>query len=180
MRPVESVEKIYDDLVNRGRLGEEDRRNRFGCLLAGTNDTGFGELDIVVEAVIENADIKRKVFTELEAVMAEDAVIASNTSTLSITEMAADLRRPDRFIGMHFFNPVNRMLLVEVIPGEQTSQQVTASPFEWSAFFRSFSGASGAQFFKTGGQRLVSGTPAPADCSLYQVDRDALFSYLGP
>lgn len=126
-RAVESVEKIYDDLVNRGRLGEEDRRNRFGCLLAGTNDTGFGELDIVVEAVIENADIKRKVFTALEAVMAEDAVIASNTSTLSITEMAADLRRPDRFIGMHFFNPVNRMLLVEVIPGEQTSQQVTAT-----------------------------------------------------
>lgn len=88
---------------------------------------GFDKVDIVVEAVTENAAIKKSVLTEAEAAARDDAVIASNTSTISITELAKALRRPENFVGMHFFNPVHRMPLVEVICGEQSSPQAVAT-----------------------------------------------------
>ncbi|WP_372882963.1 3-hydroxyacyl-CoA dehydrogenase NAD-binding domain-containing protein [Psychromonas sp.] len=92
--------------------------------LAGTvNYNGFKHIDLVVEAVVENMDVKKAVLAEAEAHLPDHAILASNTSSLSITEMAADLKRPENAIGMHFFNPVNRMPLVEIIPGEKTSAQ---------------------------------------------------------
>ncbi len=92
-----------------------------------TDYTGFDVVDIVVEAIIENIDVKKDSFAELENYVKTDTIIASNTSSLSITKMASDLANPERFIGMHFFNPVNKMPLVEVIRGEKTSDSTVAT-----------------------------------------------------
>ena len=83
--------------------------------------------DLVIEAVVENADVKRQIFARLEPQLRPDAVLASNTSTIPITKLAADLARPDQFCGIHFFNPVRKMQLVEVIRGEQTSDTTVAT-----------------------------------------------------
>jgi len=87
---------------------------------------GFDDVDVVVEAVVENPKVKQAVLTEVEGKVSEDAVIASNTSTISIDSLAAPLKRPENFLGMHFFNPVHKMPLVEVIRGEKTSDTAIA------------------------------------------------------
>src|SRR5204862_4570312 len=77
--------------------------------------------DVVIEAVVENEEVKTKLFREVQDVLRADGILASNTSTISITRMAKAVRKPENFAGMHFFNPVDRMQLVEVIRGEKTS-----------------------------------------------------------
>lgn len=96
-------------------------------LTASQNDPEIAASDLIIEAVVENADIKRQVFERLEPLMNDDAILASNTSTIPITTLAESLAKPERFIGIHFFNPVPRMKLVEVIRGEKTSDVVTAA-----------------------------------------------------
>ena len=86
----------------------------------------FNRVDLVVEAVVENVNVKKSVLAEVEAHLSDDAVLTSNTSTISITELATALKKPESFCGMHFFNPVHRMLLVEVIRGEKTSESTIA------------------------------------------------------
>jgi 3-hydroxyacyl-CoA dehydrogenase/enoyl-CoA hydratase/3-hydroxybutyryl-CoA epimerase len=96
--------------------------------ISGTLDySGFKRADVVIEAVVEDMSIKKNVFTELESEIRPDTIIASNTSALSITEMASGLQHPERFIGMHFFSPVNKMPLIEIIPGEKTSKETVAA-----------------------------------------------------
>ncbi|PWQ95860.1 fatty acid oxidation complex subunit alpha FadB [Leucothrix arctica] len=92
----------------------------------------FGRVDLVVEAVVENVNVKKAVLAEVEASLQEGAVLASNTSTISITELAKDLKRPEQFCGMHFFNPVHRMPLVEVIRGEKTSEETIATTVSYA------------------------------------------------
>lgn len=96
-------------------------------LTASQNDAEIAGSNVVIEAVVENADIKKKVFSKLEPLMADDAILASNTSTIPITQLADGLQRPEQFVGIHFFNPVRRMKLVEVIRGEQTSDRTVAT-----------------------------------------------------
>jgi 3-hydroxybutyryl-CoA dehydrogenase len=81
--------------------------------------------DIVLEAIIEDKSVKHSLFTQLEAIMRHDAIIASNTSSIAITSLAQGLKRPERFIGMHFFNPAHVMKLVEIVPGARTTDEVT-------------------------------------------------------
>ncbi len=90
-------------------------------------DEEFAVCDVVIEAVVERLDVKRKVFARLEPLLSDTAILASNTSTIPITTMAEGLKRPERFCGIHFFNPVRRMKLVEVIRGEQTSDETIAT-----------------------------------------------------
>ena len=97
---------------------EADRR--LGRIHPTLDDSGIARCQLVVEAVVENLDLKRRVFADLGRVVAEDAVLASNTSSLSIDEIARDTPRPERVVGMHFFNPVHKMPLVEVIAGRRT------------------------------------------------------------
>ena len=97
-------------------------------LINGTlSDDDVAVADLVIEAVVENIDVKKQVFARLEPLLRDDAILASNTSTIPITELAQGLSRPDRFCGIHFFNPVRRMKLVEVIRGEKTSDQTVAT-----------------------------------------------------
>jgi 3-hydroxyacyl-CoA dehydrogenase/enoyl-CoA hydratase/3-hydroxybutyryl-CoA epimerase len=99
--------------------------------ISGTLDfSGFRNLDVVVEAVVENMDVKKKVLAETEAYISDSCVYASNTSSLSITDMATAAKRPENVGGMHFFNPVSRMPLVEIIAGQKTSPKTVATLFE--------------------------------------------------
>jgi 3-hydroxyacyl-CoA dehydrogenase/enoyl-CoA hydratase/3-hydroxybutyryl-CoA epimerase/enoyl-CoA isomerase len=112
--------------VNRGRMKVE----KMGRILADIDPTlsydNFDSVDIVVEAVVENPKVKHMVLADVEKHVSEDAIIASNTSTISITHLAEALQRPENFCGMHFFNPVHKMPLVEVIRGKKTSDKAIA------------------------------------------------------
>ncbi|MBT8115090.1 MAG: hypothetical protein KJP04_06905, partial [Arenicella sp.] len=118
--------KLLSKQVNRGRLSVE----KMGKILADIDPTlsydNFDSVDVVVEAVVENPKVKHIVLAEVEQAVNEDAVIASNTSTISITSLAGALKRPENFCGMHFFNPVHAMPLVEVIRGEKSSDTAIA------------------------------------------------------
>jgi len=130
-RFVESGMKKIDGslgyLVKKGRIDESKKREILGRI-HGTTDIAFmKECDLIVEAVVEDIKIKRIVFRELDEICPEETILASNTSTIPITQMAAATSRPDRFIGMHFMNPVPIMKLVEVINGLGTSPETTAT-----------------------------------------------------
>jgi 3-hydroxyacyl-CoA dehydrogenase/enoyl-CoA hydratase/3-hydroxybutyryl-CoA epimerase len=117
------VMRIYNSLKKIGKLHPNQISLKLHKITATTNYSGFENVDIVIEAIIENLDIKKKSLAELETKIKDDTIIASNTSALSITEMGSVLKIPERFAGMHFFNPVNKMPLVEIIKGEKTSDQ---------------------------------------------------------
>lgn len=119
-----SLEKILNRLIEKGRIDaqEKDRIQSNITYVHGLKD--LADANLVIEAIIENLEIKQKVFTELEKYVAQDCIIASNTSSLSITSIASSLSKPDRCLGIHFFNPAPLMRLVEVIPAIQTTQEV--------------------------------------------------------
>ncbi len=123
------VHAELDKLAAKGRL-TADRLNRYKGLVTGsTSKDGFADADFVIEAVFEEMSVKQQVFAELEDIVGVDCVLATNTSSLSITEMAGGLARPERVVGFHFFNPVAVMPLLEVIPGAQTDQATLATAF---------------------------------------------------
>lgn len=111
---------IFDGAVKRRSLRRREAMRRMGLISGGLDYAGVGQADLVVEAVVERMDVKKAVLMEIEAVGGPDAVIATNTSSLSVDEMASVLEHPGRFAGMHFFGPVHRMPLVEVVRGEKT------------------------------------------------------------
>ena len=119
--------KLLEKQVERGKL----TTGRMAQVLAGITPTlsfgDFGVVDFVVEAVVENEAVKKKVLAEVEALLPEHAVLATNTSTISVTRLASALKRPESFCGMHFFNPVPRMPLVEVIRGEKSGDAAIAT-----------------------------------------------------
>jgi 3-hydroxyacyl-CoA dehydrogenase/enoyl-CoA hydratase/carnithine racemase len=122
-----------DKLVAKGRL-TTDGANRLKALVTAEVDyaTAFGDADFIIEAVFEEMGVKKTVFANAEKVAPEHAVFATNTSSLSITEMAAELAHPERVVGFHFFNPVAIMPLVEIIKGETTSDEALATAFATS------------------------------------------------
>ncbi|MDF2143571.1 3-hydroxyacyl-CoA dehydrogenase NAD-binding domain-containing protein [Knoellia sp. p5-6-4] len=118
-----------DKLLAKGRLGQ-DRANRLKALVTGsTSKDGFADADFVIEAVFEEMGVKKTVWAEVEAIVSPECVLATNTSSLSITEMAADLTHPERVVGFHFFNPVAVMPLLEIIKGERTDDATLATAF---------------------------------------------------
>jgi 3-hydroxybutyryl-CoA dehydrogenase len=122
----EGFERIEDSLDRLVRKGEVDADEREGVLdrIEGTTDLeDFSEADFVVEAAVENMDIKQDVFAELDDEVPDDVALATNTSTLSITTIAAATQREDRVVGLHFMNPVPVMKGVEVVVGEKTSEE---------------------------------------------------------
>jgi 3-hydroxyacyl-CoA dehydrogenase/enoyl-CoA hydratase/3-hydroxybutyryl-CoA epimerase len=123
----EAAADIYGQLKKLRKYDQREIDIKMHHLSGTTDFSGFGKLDIVVEAIVEDLDVKRKVFAELAEHVRDDTIIASNTSTLPISDMADAVPHPERFIGMHFFNPVNRMPLVEVIPGKETSPETVAA-----------------------------------------------------
>ena len=122
--------ELFDKAVQRKRMQKRDAEMAMSRIAPTLEYSGFGSLDLVIEAVVERMDVKQKVLREVEGLVRDDCVLTSNTSSLSITTMGGALARPRNFAGMHFFNPVHRMPLVEVIRGEQSSDETVATVFE--------------------------------------------------
>jgi 3-hydroxybutyryl-CoA dehydrogenase len=117
------IGKGLERLVSKGKLAAEDRDQALGRLTTGGELAALAGADLVVEAVVEREDVKRNVLSELDRVCSAHAILATNTSSISITRLAASTSRPEKVIGMHFMNPVPVMQLVEVIRGLATSQE---------------------------------------------------------
>ena len=113
--------------VEKGRMSDQEAVSIFGRIYGIESLSAVSDADLVIEAIIENLEIKQKVFQEIESYVSSECILASNTSSLSITSLASGMKDPSRFIGLHFFNPAPLMKLVEVIPAIQTEQGITDS-----------------------------------------------------
>lgn len=121
----QALEKVLSRLIEKGRIDQNEKARIQDNISYVSSLKDLKDADLTIEAIIENLDIKKKVFSELETYVSKDTIIASNTSSLSIASIASSLQKPERCIGIHFFNPAPLMKLVEVIPAVQTSPQVT-------------------------------------------------------
>ncbi len=125
-----ALEKTLEMLLGKGKI-DSDERNRIFAAISYVNDLqDLSDSDLIIEAIVENLEIKRKLFADLESVVAENTILASNTSSLSIASIAASCQKSDRVIGIHFFNPAPLMQLVEVIPAIQTSEETLAKTIQ--------------------------------------------------
>ncbi len=131
-----NLQKTLDKLVAKDKISAQKGQEIFGKINPSTELSDFKDCNLVIEAIIENKDIKTKVFWDLEEIVPEDCIISSNTSSISITSLQAELKYPGRFIGIHFFNPAPLMPLVEVIPGlltkDNLAQEIYALMENWS------------------------------------------------
>ena len=119
-RAVAGITKQLDKQIAKGRLSEEEKAATLGRIATSTQRSAFSDCDLVVEAASEVEDIKKKIFEALVPHLADNAIVASNTSSISITRLACYTDRPERFMGLHFMNPVPVMKLIELIRGIQT------------------------------------------------------------
>ena len=122
-RGINGIDKTLSKRVAKGKMTEEDKEAILGRISGTTDMKLAADADIVVEAAIENMKIKKEIFAELDEICKPETILASNTSSLSITEVASATKRPEKVIGMHFFNPAPVMKLVEIIRGAATSQE---------------------------------------------------------
>jgi 3-hydroxybutyryl-CoA dehydrogenase len=122
-RAVSTIQKSLAKFVEKGKLDEEASQAALTSIETTTELGDLADCDLVIEAIFENFDAKSAAFKELHALLGPDAILASNTSSIDITRLAAVTGRPDKFIGMHFFNPVPLMSLVEIIRGLATSDE---------------------------------------------------------
>ena len=128
--------KLLGKQVARGAMAPEAVPAVLNAIVPATSYGEFGGVDLVVEAVVENASIKQSVLAEVEAELGEEAILTTNTSTISVNLLASALKRPENFCGMHFFNPVHRMPLVEVIRAEQSSERAIATTVAYAQAMR--------------------------------------------
>ena len=117
----------YENSAKRGRMTMEQVEERMALVSGVTSKAEIGDADIVIEAVFENMDLKKENFAELDGIMKDGAILASNTSALNVNEIASATKRPEAVIGTHFFSPANVMKLVEVVRGDATSKEVIAT-----------------------------------------------------
>ncbi|MEU2791037.1 3-hydroxyacyl-CoA dehydrogenase family protein [Streptomyces sp. NPDC007100] len=121
------IEKSYEKFVGKGKLAAEDAERALGRITTTTDLDAAADADIVVEAVFERIDVKREIFQNLDKLVKDEAVLASNTSAIPITKIAAATGRPERVVGTHFFSPVPMMQLCELVRGYKTSDETLAT-----------------------------------------------------
>ena len=127
---IKNIDKFLSKTVEKGKMTADQKAAIMGRI-QGTTDMGaMKDADFIVEVIIEVMDVKKKVFAELDEITRPEVILSSNTSSMSITEIAAATKRPDKVVGMHFFNPVPLMKLVEVIRGVSTSDETAAVTIE--------------------------------------------------
>jgi 3-hydroxybutyryl-CoA dehydrogenase len=126
------IEKFLAAGVEKGKLTTDDKTKTLANLIGTTRLDALNACDVIVEAIVENLDEKARTYAVLDSVLGEHAIVCSNTSSLCITELASKTRRPDRFAGLHFFNPVPIMKLVEVIRGLSTSDDTYQAVFAFA------------------------------------------------
>ncbi len=122
-KAIKAVTKSLDRLISKEKITEEVKASTLANISTSTDINNFKDVDIVIEAVAENMEIKKSLFTQLDNICKKETIIATNTSSLSITEIASVTKRPGKIIGMHFFNPVPVMKLVEIIKGLATDAE---------------------------------------------------------
>lgn len=131
-RGMGTIASSLDKLVSKGRMSEKESSSAMSRISSSTDRTSAYGADLVVEAIPEIPELKFSTFSELDSICKKGAILASNTSSISINEIASHTNRPDRVIGMHFMNPVPIMKLVEIINGSETDPEVTAAVLEAS------------------------------------------------
>jgi 3-hydroxybutyryl-CoA dehydrogenase len=131
-RGMGTISSSLEKLVSKGRMSEEESASALSLISSSTDRGAASRADLVVEAIPEIPDLKFSTFSELDSICKPEAILASNTSSISINEIASHTGRPDRVIGMHFMNPVPIMKLIEIINGSETDPEVTAAVLEAS------------------------------------------------
>ncbi|MEU0402235.1 3-hydroxyacyl-CoA dehydrogenase family protein [Streptomyces sp. NPDC006197] len=126
-RGTDGIKASYDKFVAKGKLDAEDAEAALGRITATTELDAVADADVVVEAVFENLDVKHEIFRSLDKIVKDGAVLASNTSAIPITKIAAVTERPEAVVGVHFFSPVPMMQLVELVRGYKTSDETLAT-----------------------------------------------------
>lgn len=129
-RGMKNIDRFLSKGVEKGKLAANEKDAILGRIKGTTDMAQLGEADFVIEAVIENLDLKKSVFKELDQLCRPEVILASNTSSMSLTEIAAATGRPEKVCGMHFFNPAPLMKLVEIIRGYSTSDETVAATSE--------------------------------------------------
>ena len=131
-RGMGTISSSLGKLVSKGRMTEEESSRAMSLISSSTDRASASDADLVIEAIPEIPDLKFSTFSELDSICKQNAILASNTSSISINEIASHTSRPDRVIGMHFMNPVPIMKLIEIINGSETDPEVTAAVLEAS------------------------------------------------
>jgi len=134
-RGLRAIDKNLERAVIKGKMTEAEKAEIFGRIKGATSSEDFEAADFVVEAIVENPELKQRLFQTLDKTVRPDVILASNTSAISITKLAAGIKRPDKFIGMHFMNPVPVMKLVEIVKGLVTSEETTQITVELARKF---------------------------------------------
>ena len=132
---ISKLQSTFEKLVAKGKFTSDAAKLTLNRIEAVESLDSLTNIELVIEAIVEDIEIKRRLFQQLETVISEDCILASNTSSLSITAIGRDMQHPERLVGMHFFNPVPLMKLVEVVSGLQTSKAITESIFELAKFW---------------------------------------------
>lgn len=121
---IDFVAGLWQKKVSKNKLTEDDQNRLLAKLMPSSDMTDLADCEVIIEAIVEKVDAKQSLFVQLEALVSEDTILATNTSSLSVTDIASGCARPEQVIGFHFFNPVPLMKIVEVIPGVKTASQV--------------------------------------------------------
>jgi 3-hydroxybutyryl-CoA dehydrogenase len=127
-----TIERYLGRAVEKGRMGEGERDQALGRLSLTTSLGDLADCDLVIEAIVEELDAKRELFRELDRLTSADAVLATNTSALSVTEIAEATEHPERVVGMHFFNPAPVLPLVEIVRAERSSDDAVQTAYDWA------------------------------------------------
>jgi 3-hydroxybutyryl-CoA dehydrogenase len=127
-----TIERYLGRAVEKGKLSADERDAALGRLSLTTELSDLADCDLVIEAIVEELDAKRELFAELDRITRPDAVLATNTSALSVTEIAAATQHPERVVGMHFFNPAPVLPLVEIVRTEQASDEAVRTAYDWA------------------------------------------------
>ncbi len=133
---LEKASSLWQGQVDAGKLSDDERDRRAALITGATDYSGFGDVDFVIEAVPERIELKALVFSELDEATPGHAILASNTSSLSITEMGEATLRPDKVVGFHFFYPASMMRLIEVIEGDDTSPETVRAASNFAQTIR--------------------------------------------
>ena len=167
-RGIAVVRENYENTVKRGRLSKSDMVDRM-ALISGTTDyNAIAESDLVIEAVFEDIDLKKKVFKKIDGICKPEAIIATNTSTLNINQIAAVTKRPEKIIGLHFFSPANVMKLLEIVRAEKTSPEVLATAIDTAKRIKKIGVVAGVCFGFIGNRMMAEGFHREADQMLLE------------
>ena len=167
-RGIAVVRENYENTVKRGRLSNSDMVDRMELISGTTDYNAIAESDLVIEAVFEDIDLKKKVFKKIDGICKPEAIIATNTSTLNINQIAAVTKRPEKIIGLHFFSPANVMKLLEIVRAEKTSPEVLATAIDTAKRIKKIGVVAGVCFGFIGNRMMAEGFHREADQMLLE------------